>query len=253
MDLELITTETEAFLCECYRASNIENAEDLLSTYVKLNKENPSFSFVYILDDIHQAQYTSMHSIIYNELDDTKGYDLSALDSSCFEDGEHIGTLTTPEEYFIRESNFLKKYRDSTFESVFSKKLVIEDKDDLILANKDITTLFDYKTTTYILKSPVKNCYKSIIFFPNGYFSGDFSPFENYYFSKLLEETYGYSLFGQGASYLAFYRESPNDTGTNINLVNQLINLYSNGKSLQSYFLDIVNNKQLLVLRYTEC
>jgi len=55
----------------------------------------------------------------------------------------------------------------------------------------------------------VAQAWETVAAFPNGYFNGDFSPMENLFLAKHLEEEFGYALFGIGASYLGFRRTLP--------------------------------------------
>ena len=90
----------------------------MVAFYDKQLGENSSFSFLYTLDDLGQACYTSMHACLTHGLNDSDGHDLSQLSSECFEDGEHKGYLSRKEEFYIREANFRKKAKDVSLETV---------------------------------------------------------------------------------------------------------------------------------------
>ena len=123
--------------------------------------------------------------------------------------------------------------------------------DNFKFYNQDITNILDEEV--YLLEVPVKNFYEAIIAFPNGYFEDDFTPFENYFLSQMLEEKFGYTLFGIGASSLAFYREEPLNEALIQKLAKKLSKIYrADEGSYYSLFEDILNTRKLLVLKYVD-
>ena len=106
----------------------------------------------------------------------------------------------------------------------------------------------------YLLKVPVNYSYESIYAFPNGYFSCDLSPFENFHLAKHLEENYGYHLFGIGASHISFIRASKLTDKKNHNLLAFLMKIYSNDGDveLSDFFKETILNQEVLTLRYSE-
>jgi hypothetical protein len=254
MQLELIAKFNKRFLCDAYRIESVDSFTDMIEVYKRLTLENPGHAFLYTLDDINQALYTSGHARENYELDNTDGHDLSALNSSCFENGEHIGYFTSKEELFIRRANFLKACESVTIDNVYEKNLCLDDETaaELESANSDVSKLVD--ATSYLLKVPVQNCYETIIAFPNGYFIGDLNPFENYALAKHLYTEFGYMLIGIGASYLLFYRPEKPDEVRLEKLYSELVSLYSddNNAAICAMFDKQIHHRDYLVLKYTE-
>ncbi len=237
-------------LCETLLITEFDSFEDVLNIYKKFKDNNVEKSVVITLDDLGQAEYTSGHSIHYNDLDDVEGYDLSTLEKSCFEDGGHCGCLTTPSEFFIRKGNFEKKIKENSFAKINDLGLSILDEDIEILKkiNSKPDSFIDNEVILQIV--PVSNPYETIMAFPNGYFEGDLNPFQNYNLAKYLYEKYDCILFGIGASLLGFLknRELSTEECKQLNL--DIINLYNSDKN--EILLEQITNSEYFFLMYTE-
>jgi len=261
MNLKEINDKKNTFLAKVQQVDNIQSEAEMIETYLRLNSNSQSSRFIYTLDDLGQACYTSMHSIDEFGLDVSDGYDLAGLEASCFdektntfclkdEDGYDKCYLTNLDEFFIREGNFTKGIAKVSMKDI-KKKNIILDRDNFKFYNQDITNILDEEV--YLLEVPVKNFYKAIIAFPNGYFNDDLTPFENYFLSQMLEEKFGYTLFGIGASTLAFYRTEPINEVLIQKLAKKLSKIYrADEGSYYSVFEDILNTRKLLVLKYVD-
>ncbi|WP_137937574.1 hypothetical protein [Chitinivorax sp. B] len=107
----------------------------------------------------------------------------------------------------------------------------------------------------YILLVPVKHNYETLYAFPNGYFSCDLSPFENWLLAKYMEVEFGYRLMGLGASHIAFIRPNELDEVQVDKLIDFLLRLYPNHDeedNLPNLLGQIIRQQKLLVLRYVE-
>ena len=242
-------TET---LFESYLIEGSTSFNELLNVYHKYKKENPDKTIIVTLDDLEQTEYTSTHSTMFNDLDETDGYDLSGLDRACFENNEHIGYLSTPSEFFIRKENFLKKIENVDFLSACEKGLTIEE-DEVSILEKINLSPFDYLDKRIILKIvPVEKPYQGILGFPNGYFASDLNPFENYALAKHLFEKYDYELFGIGASLLGFIRNDSLAKEQVKELISDLSELYSCNETVLSKLQEPIQNSKQLFLKYIE-
>lgn len=254
MELELITGESENFLCDRYKVTNLSSQEELLVSYKRLAEEVPDHAFLVTLDNLDQACYTSMHAKMAHHLDDTDGHDLSSLSAVCFKDGEHKGYLTSKEEFFIRKSNFLKRCSDISIDDAFKKEIGLyeESIDDFIEANNNILSIMDERV--FILKVPVENSYETLFAFPNGYFSCDLNPFETYLLSKHMQQEFGYRLMGIGASYIAFIRTRKASEIQIDQLTEFISKMYSDDvdSDIASALKSLIRDQEILVLRYIE-
>jgi hypothetical protein len=243
------------YLCDVYEAEKYDSQAELLEDWRALGNMFPDSRILLTLDNLGQAQYTSMHSKGSHDLDETEGYDLSSLDEICFEDGEHVGYLSSKSEFFIRLGNFEKLCKESSLEQIFQEKnLLLNDESlsELISAQENWVSILD--DSIYAFRAIVNTAEDSLAAFPNGYFSSDLNPFENHALCRHLRENYGYSLIGIGASYLALIRETQLSPTQTSGLTELFLKLY--GEKARSW-IELVMNKNdesqhVLVLRYTE-
>lgn len=239
-------------LVESYLIEDLTSFSELMDVFNKYKTDNSQKTVLITLDNLDQAEYTSTHSIMTNDLDETEGYDLSGLDSACFENNEHIGYLSTPTEFFIRKENFLKRAENIDFSTVCEKGLTIDEDEVLILKNINLSP-FKYLDKRIILKIvPVEEPYLGISGFPNGYFASDLDPFENYALARHLFEKYDYELFGIGASLLGFTRKGSLDKKSAKELIADLSKLYNCNESVLDVFLEPIHNSNQLFLKYTD-
>lgn len=241
-----------SILFDSYIIDNIKSFDELLKTYHTYKQNNTDKTILITLNDLGQAEYTSSHSIMSNDLDDTEGYDLSSLDTKCFENGEHLGYLSTPSEFFIRRANFLKQTKDITFATVCDGELTI-DEDEIAILEEINNAPLAYLDEHIILKIiPTDKSYEAICGFPNGYFSSDLNPFENYAIAKHLSDKYNYELFGIGASFLGFIRSEPLEVEQARELIEDLSILYDTTEKEFEKFYDLITNRNTLFLKYIE-
>ncbi len=254
MDIKLLVpglSFTE-ILFESYLIEGLTSFNELLEVYHKYKKENTGKTIILTLDDLDQAEYTCTHSVMSNDLDETEGYDLSMLDSACFENNEHIGHLSTPSEFFIRRENFLKKTENVDFSSACEKGVTIEDEEVSVLERINLLP-FEYLDKRIILKIvPVEKSYQGIFGFPNGYFASDLDPFENYALAKYLFEKYEYELFGIGASLLGFIRKESLAIEQAKELISDLSELYNCSETILNRLQEPLQNSRQLFLKYIE-
>ena len=253
MQIQPLSNQTRnEILFDSFIIENLNSFDELMEVYKTYKQNNSDKTIILTLDDLGQAEYTSGHSIHSNDLDETEGFDLSGLDKACFEDGEHLGYLTTPSEFFIRKENILKQTEDINFNSVCEKELTI-DEDEILILEKINLSPFEYLDEQIILKIvPVEKSYEGICGFPNGYFSVDLNPFENYALARHLFEKYGFELFGIGASFLGFIRNGNLEENKVKELITDLSKLYNTTEKTFDKFAEIVKNQNYLFLKYTE-
>lgn len=217
----------DEIICEAFHLSEIDSFEELVATYDDYASKFPDHSLLVSLDDLPQAQYTSTHAVLSHDLDDTQGHDLSGVDACAFEDGEHLGYLSTPSEFFIRERNFIKRAREVSFADVCAKGLRMDEEDFCVLERLHDDPMPVLDAVVQMWAAPVKDPALSLCAFPNGYFSVDLSPLENFALASYLNDHYGLRLFGIGASCIAFRSDSPLSQSQAQALAHDLCRLYT--------------------------
>lgn len=239
-------------LFDIFQIEGCTSFDELITLYYKLQENNIGKSILLTLDDLGQAEYTSTHTKMMHDLDDTEGYDLSVVDAAAFEEGEHIGYLSTPSEFFIRKQNFLKRASSVDYASVSERGLTIEEDELRLLAdiNKSPMAYLDKRILLAVI--PVEKPYETICGFPNGYFSGDLDPFENYALAKRFYDNYGYKLFGMGASLLGFIREKIPDDQQTQELAADLMEIYNSKVDISAKLIEIIKGNNHFFIKYTE-
>lgn len=241
-------------ICNEYRLTDISCFTEVLQFYQQQQKESLGHHILFILDDFSQAYYTSSHAINYYGLDNTDDLDISRLPEECFEDGEHIGYLSTLEEFFIQQYRFEQLVKDITFKDACDKGITIleEDFEEWLSLLQDPISNFDNPISA--LSVPVKMCYETIYAFPNGYFGDDLSPAENYIVAKRFEEYYGFNLIGIGATYLGFIKTKPLSNEQKKSFYDDLYALYNvtDGikENFEKIFESILATQDVFFIRY---
>jgi len=184
--------------------------DNLLETINKLKADHPGTHLLASLDDF-QASYTSDHAFEKHKLGNNEGHDLSHLPRTCFdEDGEYLGEMNTPEEFSLVIDNFRKQVAEITFADICTKVRALTSQMDETAYWKDCERMSEMLDgEARILVTPFQHAHETLIAFPNGYFQGDFTPFENFELARHMEERIGLKLFGVGSAYLAFTPSRP--------------------------------------------
>jgi len=251
--LDIENTKHE-IICDSFLVTDISSFQELEDLYREYNKQYNGNTVLLTLDDLGQAQYTSMHATMSQDLDDTEGYDLSNIDPRTFEEGEHLGYLSTKSEFFIRRSNFERKVEGSSFSDACNRGLTIDNEETSLLETIHKSPMEFLDSEVVIKIVPVKKSYMAVSAFPNGYFTSDLNPFENYSVAKHLSENYGYKLFGIGASLLGFIRDNGLSDAESKLLEVDLANLYNQKQSEPTIgrLVNLAKENNFLFLKYVE-
>ena len=249
-------SEFTALLCDGYLLSGSFTLNEIANFVRNTYKKHSDHILLATLDDTDQGFYTCGHSINSNDLDNTYGYDLSGLPRELFKDGKHCGYLKSKEEFSIRKGNFRKNLTGLSVESLLKKRWWSGDTDSVpsLLSPKSKSTL-PRENRSYVQIVDVENCYEAIAAFPNGYFSDDYDPFENYTLAMHLYETFGFKLFGIGAVYLGFMREDALNDKANQKLAKFISGLYDNyeGEVLhQDLIADLLSKQTVFYIAYAD-
>ncbi|TXI96574.1 MAG: hypothetical protein E6Q34_00920 [Burkholderiaceae bacterium] len=242
------------FLCRSYRIHELNSIWDLVAEIERREKENGRCKFIITLDDFGQAAYTSMHSRLSSDLDDGEWLSNEKIDETWLDGGYPREDLNFEQKFTLRRLGFKHGLAKVKFDDVFEKCLYLHEgsRDEIVDANKDMLSVVDKEA--YLLEVPVEYSYETIYAFPNGYFTCDLSPFENYHLAKHLEEIYDYRLIGIGASYLAFIKGARFSEKSVDNLLALLMKLYAKNDDpeLFDFFREVLLSQRVLMLRYTE-
>lgn len=251
----LVAADTRnEILCDAWLLAGIEAFGEIMEARDAYARRFPDHALLVSLDDFGQAQYTCTHAIMAHGLDDTEGHDLSRVDPAAFEDGEHLGFLSTRSEFFIRRDNFIAKAAPVGFDDACARGLQMDDEDlaELVAVNAAPELILDERAAMWAV--PVRDHALALCAFPNGYFTADLNPFENHAVAAHLRDRFGYDLFGIGASWLGLRRAAPLAPGAAAALAGDIGRLYhveGDGEKIEA-IRAMVERHAHLFLRYTE-
>lgn len=236
-------------LCDGVTAQNLPSFAELRALHARLQAERPGQHVLASLDDLGQAAYTSGHSTEVHRLDDAEADD--PVDSIP----PHPGYLNTPADFPVRLANLLR----SAVELEAVRGLLFwetsGDANDLITINRDpdaVLRIAQEKDVIFQF-APVASAADTIAAFPNGYFHGDLSPFQNHALARYLETEYGFTLFGIGSRFLGFRREFPLPDEDSHRLADMLCGLYAETPPAAPLELaDLLAGRDWMLFRYTE-
>jgi hypothetical protein len=241
-----------SLLCDGYAVEGARSMADFIAAYREKCAAHPDAKLIATLDDLDQAFYTSGHAIDAHHIDDTEGHDLGGLDPAAYENGAHLGYLTTTSEFPIRRANFLKKAAGVSFAGLAGKLMwdLDPNKPDVFALNAAPDDALAPVMLVQIV--PVAMAADALCAFPNGYFTCDLSPFENHALARHLEERYGYALFGIGASYIGFLKTRALTGEEGAALAADLCSLFSDasGGAFASRVADTLERSPWLFLNY---
>lgn len=246
-----------SLLCEGYRLKGNFTLNEI-ANFVRNNRtKHKDYILLATLDDVWQAAYTSGHAIDKHQLNDISGYDLSNLPSNVFEeiDGkvEHNGHLTLTQEFPIRHRNFMAKASVPTIGDLKGKLWWGESENSEPIMTDDDVYALEREKVCFVQFVPVQSAPEALAAYPNGYFSDDLNPFQNYAISKHLNESFGLELFGVGATYLGFMREevlTENEAARIGELLELLFDGYDGEESLRNIICRKLVNKKEFYLAY---
>ncbi|MFK4788664.1 hypothetical protein [Microbacterium sp. ZW T5_56] len=217
---------------------------DLLAAVLRIAARGEGRSFV-ILDDAGQCLYTSGHAINGHDLDDGVEY---PDDDSPEAIDRYEADLFTTVLAALRASDPAVNWASVPEEFATNA----EDIDALVSLNRDPSVLLE--STHVVQRVPEQSVDGLLADVPNGYFSGDWTPFQSLAVTRRLHDRYGYEPWGIGARSLAFHRPAgvlPSDLSGP--LMADLQHLYGQPNSpAWSDLAKLVESTTILVLGYTE-
>lgn len=242
--------------CDEYSLSAISSLDELIDAYRKIAGNHPGFRPLLSLDDLSQARYTSGHARNNLGLDDASEQDIAQLPAECFEQGEYLGYPTTKAEFAICLRNFTALVADSSFEDACAHGLTLDQPalQEWMDYQDDPVSLLDQPLSALLV--PVEHACQALAAFPNGYFSCDLGPAQNFAVARHFAQAHGYELMGVGASYLGFLRAAPADLCVANAVASDFCALYNtpeeNRHAVISAVVQAIRDRTHLWLRYVE-
>lgn len=227
------------------RITDAESFDALLEAFRQVEAAHPGQGRCFLtLDDPDQCLYTSGHARAKHDLDAGIEYPandsaeaLAAYDAAAFEVGR--AALRDPERTVRWE--------------VVTDSLVTEPSDigALVALNRDPGCVVDSVHVVQCL--PTTDAADLLADIPNGYFVGDWTPFECHAVARRMGERHGYALVGIGASTLGFVSILDPEKPDVDALIADLQELYGHHDADGWNELgDVLRGSSVLLLGYTE-
>lgn len=217
--------------------------DEVLDCLASLHVANPRHRYLCTLDDVGQCRYTSMHAF-----DDAR--------IALYEDEDPA----TPEDALAARERLLA-HVIAQLEHSFHRLEWTTLPGTLLCNDADIETLVTANAAPDLIvdeavcvqQVPVDRDDLLIAALPNGYFSADWDIFQNHALIRHLQERYDYRLFGLGASWLGFQRDSAPSPAEASALVADLQRVYAAGRDdTWSQLAATLASRTTLLLGYTE-
>lgn len=219
----------ESYIEKYASAYRIKNISSLFQLYEGLKKKYTNSLPIFLFEFIGQCEYTSMHTTLnnfyrnspdYNELQQFK-FTLDKLEQSILTIDEIKTELLYTEKFSV-----LKKVNENPYPFLDEIKIKL---------------------------CPTNNSVETFASTPNGYFTGDLQPYENYALIKHLQHSYKYDFLGIGSVFLLFKNNEPLSEKEATLLIQDLSKIYK----LESNFIDTVlfehlTSKNYLLLPYAD-
>lgn len=227
------------------RLSGTLTLASLLACRADLQAGTDGYRFLCTLDDVNQCCYTSMHASSDDRLYLPEDYD---------DDETPAQALARRERQFAHVVQAMGAPAHQVAWSSLAGTLLCNDADIAALAQANAAPDRILDDVAYLQRVPAVDDHLLLAALPNGYFSADWNLFQNHALARHLQQQHGYRLFGLGASWLGFVRDTAPDAAAAEALVNDLRQLYGPAGSEESWaqLQHAVQGGTTVLLGYTE-
>ena len=230
----------------------IQSWAELLECYRSLKQEVYPKKVFLVLDDRAQAEYTSMHAQLGDQLyfDDRQYFegieDIGGRDSLLIE-----SNIVTPLSFQHHVQQLSHVEHQRSFESLAGKMQHYDESDLEALVYFNQHLLISTHTEIMVKVAVVETEALKLAIMPNGYFSCDFDPFENYALVQKMQH-YGFEFIGLGAALLGWIKTADFNAEKIENLIQDLALIYPLDSSHQKAMTDLILKNNYLILPYSE-
>ncbi|OJU53194.1 MAG: hypothetical protein BGN93_14970 [Acinetobacter sp. 39-4] len=229
----------------------IQSWAELLECYRSLKQDVYPKKVFLVLDDAAQAKYTSMHAVEDDRLyvdfsDDLKGIE---VDDPRWEQSYQNVCVPKQLQHYLQQLN--DPAQQQRFESLAEKMQHYDenDLDALLYFNQDLLISLD--SVIEVKVADIETEALKLAMLPNGYFSCDFNPFENYALIQRMQH-YGFEFIGLGAALLGWIKTADFEAEKIEDLIQDLSLIYPLDSSHQKAMKDLIFKNNYLILPYSE-
>lgn len=217
--------------------------DEVRACLASLHAGDERHRYLCTLDDAGQCRYTSMHAA-----DDER---IALYDDE--DPATPADALVSRQRLLAHVVAQLEDARHRLHWTALAGTLMCSDPDieALLAANSTPDRIVD--DVVCVQRVPVERDDLLIAALPNGYFSADWDVFKNHALICHLQQQYGYRLFGLGASWLGFQRDSAPGPAQAAALVADLKQVYAAGTDAAwAGLAATLATRTTLLLGYTE-
>lgn len=230
---------------------DIQNWDELLECYFSIKKDVAAKKVFLVLDDRSQAEYTSMHAVEDERLYVDYGDDLKDIDVNDPKWELTYQNVCMPKQlqHYIQQLSNIENQCE--IESLF-KKMQHYDEHDLqavIYLNQDFAPSMDTEIVVKVAEIETESL--KIAMMPNGYFTCDFDPFENFAIIQRMQH-YGYEFMGLGAALLGWVKTDEFRAEKIEDLMQDLSVIYPLDSAHQMALKKLILKNNYLILPYSE-
>lgn len=233
---DIVEIQSWAELLECYRSLK----EDVYPKKVFL-----------VLDDRAQAEYTSMHAVEDDRLyvdfsDDLKGIE---VDDPRWEQSYQNVCVPKQLQHYLQQLN--DPAQQQRFESLAEKMQHYDDNDLEALLYFNQNLLISLDSVIEVKVADIETEALKLAMLPNGYFSCDFDPFENYALIQKMQH-YGFEFIGLGAALLGWIKTPDFNAEKMDDLMQDIALIYPLEFRHQEQLKALILKNNYLILPYSE-
>lgn len=226
----------------------IQSWQSVLDLYQQLKQELNPRKVLFILEDIGQCNYTSMHAAMRDEL--------------YFNESEYVGDAEGEEEDLILENiqplaveHYIRQLNQNensvAFKALKNKfQYTQQNFESLIKINTHPEGILDEEVEIKLVN--VSTDIEKFAAKLNGYFSCDFNPNESFSFIQYLDEKFKLEYVGLGASLLFFIKTEKFDLTTIQKLIADLTDIYGFNVEMIQYLEQHLAQQNYVILPYVE-
>lgn len=229
----------------------IQSWAELLECYRSLKEDVYPKKLFLVLDDRAQAEYTSMHAVEDDRLyvdfsDDLKGIE---VDDPRWEQTYQNVCVPKQLQHYLQQLN--DPTQQQRFESLAGKMQHYDesDLDALVYFNQQL--LISRNTEMMVKVATVETEALKLAMLPNGYFSCDFDPFENYALIQKMQH-YGFEFIGLGAALLGWIKTPDFNAEKMDDLMQDIALIYPLEFRHQEQLKALILKNDYLILPYSE-
>ncbi|NNP67692.1 hypothetical protein [Acinetobacter sp. Ac_5812] len=229
----------------------IQSWAELLECYLALKQDVYPKKVFLVLDDAAQAKYTSMHAVEDDRLYVDFSDDLNGIEVGEPSWEQSYQNVCVPKQlqHYLQQLN--DPVQQQRFESLAEKMQHYDENDLEALLYFNQHLLISLDSVIEVKVADITTEALKLAMLPNGYFSCDFDPFENYALIQKIQH-YGFEFIGLGAALLGWIKTVEFKADKIDDLVQDLALIYPLGSIHQQQLKALILKNDYLILPYSE-